>query len=68
MSDATAFMIASVLSDIKLNGGTPVNVAAKTGTTNYDEKTMIDYGMPGDAIRDSWVVGFSSKTVILLNH
>lgn len=64
MSDATAFMISSVLQDVSLTGGTPKNVACKTGTTNYDDKTMADNNMPGDAIRDSWVIGFSTKTAI----
>ena len=66
MSDATAFMISDVLQDVALTGGTPTNVAAKTGTTNYDSKYMEKYNMPGDAIRDSWVVGYSTKTVIAL--
>ena len=64
MSDATAFMISSVLQDVSLTGGTPRNVACKTGTTNYDEQTMINNHMPGDAIRDSWVIGYSTRTVI----
>ena len=64
MSDATAFMISSVLQDVGLTGGTPKNVACKTGTTNYDDKTMEDYNMPSDAIRDSWVVGYSTQTAI----
>ena len=64
MSDATAYMIASVLQDVALYDGTPHNVACKTGTTNYDSNTMENYGMPDDAIRDSWVIGFSTKTVI----
>ena len=64
MSDATAFMISSVLQDVALTGGTPKNVACKTGTTNFDENTMNRYNMPGDAIRDSWVIGYSTKTVI----
>ena len=64
MSDATAFMISSVLQDVALTGGTPTNVACKTGTTNFDENTMNNYNMPGDAIRDSWVIGYSTKTVI----
>ena len=66
MSDATAFMISDVLQDVALTGGTPTNVAAKTGTTNFDDKTMEANNMPGDAIRDSWVVGYSTKTVIAL--
>ena len=64
MSDATAFMISSVLQDVSITGGKPANVAAKTGTTNYDDNTVRAYGMPGDAIRDSWVVGYTTKTVI----
>lgn len=64
MSDATAFMISSILQDVALTGGTPKNVAAKTGTTNFDDATMEKYGLPGDAIRDSWVVGYTTKTVI----
>lgn len=64
MSDATAFMISSVLQDVSLTGGTPNNVACKTGTTNYDEATMTKNNLPGDAIRDSWVIGYSTKTVI----
>jgi len=64
MSDATAFMISSVLQDVALTGGTPKNVACKTGTTNYDSTIMDKYNLPGDAIRDSWVIGYSTKTVI----
>jgi penicillin-binding protein 1A len=64
MSDATAYMITSVLQGVALTGGTPSNVACKTGTTNFDENTMNKYNMPGDAIRDSWVIGYSTKTVI----
>ena len=64
MSDATAFMISSVLQNVALTGGTPYNVACKTGTTNFDDYTMDKYNMPGDAIRDSWVIGYSTKTTI----
>lgn len=64
MSDATAFMISSILQDVSITGGKPANVAAKTGTTNYDDVTMNNYHLPSDAIRDSWVVGYTTKTVI----
>ena len=64
MSDATAYMISSILQDVSLTGGTPYNVACKTGTTNYDDITMANYNMPDDAVRDSWVVGYSTKTAI----
>ena len=64
MSDATAYMISSVLQDVSMTGGKPHNIAAKTGTTNYDDATMRNNHMPSDAIRDSWVVGYTTKTVI----
>jgi len=64
MSETTAYMISSVLQDVALTGGTPKNVACKTGTTNYDDITMRNNKLPSDAIRDSWVVGYSTKTVI----
>ena len=64
MSDATAFMISSVLQDVAITGGKPNNVAAKTGTTNYDAATMAAHGLPDDAIRDSWVIGYTTKTII----
>ncbi|MBO5138964.1 MAG: transglycosylase domain-containing protein [Bacilli bacterium] len=66
MSEATAFMISSVLQDVALTGGSLKNVAAKTGTTNYDDKVVRSKGLPLDAIRDSWVVGYSTKTVIAM--
>ena len=65
MSDATAFMISSVLQDVSLLGGSNIeNVARKTGTTNYDSKTMEDKNLPWDAVRDSWIIGYSTKTVM----
>lgn len=66
MSEATAYMVTSVLQDVALNGGTPRNIAAKTGTTNYDAKTMSANGLPDDAIRDSWLVGYSTKTAVAM--
>ena len=64
MSDSTAYMISSVLQDVSLTGGSIPNVAAKTGTTNFDEEFKKSKGLPADAIRDSWVVGYTTKTVI----
>ena len=64
MSDATAFMITSILQNVSLYGSTIPNVAAKTGTTNYPAEVRSQYGMAEDAVRDSWVVGYTTKTVI----
>ena len=67
MSDSTAYMIASVLQDVQLNGnlgGNLPGIARKTGTTNYDDATVAKYGLAGDAIRDSWCIGFSTQTAM----
>lgn len=67
MSDSTAFMITSILQDVQLNGSIGGNIngiARKTGTTNYDDNTVRQHGLAADAIRDSWVIGYSSKTAM----
>ena len=64
MSEATAYMIASVLGDVTITGGDISNVSMKTGTTNFSEEIKASRGLPDDAIRDSWVIGFTPKTVI----
>lgn len=65
MSDSTAYMMTSVLDDVTLTGnGSLDRIALKTGTTNYDEATMERYHLADDAIGDSWVTGYTTKTVI----
>ena len=67
MEDSTAFMITSVLDDTSITGGGSMDrVAMKTGTTNFDEATRERLGMADDAIRDSWVIGYTTKTVIAM--
>ena len=67
MSDATAYMITSILDDVTITGGGDMpNVAMKTGTTNFDADTRERLGMSDDAIRDSWVVGYTTDTVIAM--
>lgn len=67
MEDSTAFMITSMLDDTSITGGGVMDrVAMKTGTTNFDEATRERLGMADDAIRDSWVVGYTTKTVIAM--
>ena len=64
MEDSTAYMITSMLDDTSITGGGAMDrVAMKTGTTNFDEATRERLGMADDAIRDSWVVGYTTKTV-----
>ena len=70
ISDSTAFMITDTLvtavqsglsSGAKLSG---YNIAAKTGTTNYDEETAKKLGLPSNAIPDSWLIGYDSEISI----
>ena len=70
MKDSTAYMIADMLVDTgqyalgrwaNINGKV---YAAKTGTTNYDEKTKSAFGLPGSAVNDLWTVGFNNEYAI----
>lgn len=70
MSDSTAFMITDSLKTAvnsglsaaaKING---VNVAAKTGTTNYNTSTLYTYGLPNSAVNDAWVIGYDPNICI----
>ena len=65
MSAATAYMITDMLVDTaenalgrysNINGAT---YAAKTGTSNYDEKTQKTLGLPDNAVNDLWVAGYN---------
>lgn len=65
MSEATAYMISSVLQDVvgssmKVKN---VNYAAKTGTSNYDDATIRKYGLAADAVNDGWTIAYDSETV-----
>ncbi|MBQ7137078.1 MAG: transglycosylase domain-containing protein [Bacilli bacterium] len=67
MSDSTAFMITDSLrsavtyglsNGARVNG---VNVAAKTGTTNYPEALLRNNGYPLDIVSDAWVIGYDPE-------
>lgn len=67
MEDSTAYMITSMLDDTSITGGGAMDrVAMKTGTTNFDENYRKQLGMADDAIRDSWVIGYTTKTTIAM--
>lgn len=70
MSEATAFMITDMLktavesglsSGAKVSG---VNLAAKTGTTNFDTATQEAHNLPGNAVNDAWIVGYDPDYAI----
>ena len=70
MKDSTAYIMNNILESAVtsgFNGGATVygsHVAAKTGTSNYDDATMRAKGMPADAVNDLWTVAYTSKYVI----
>ena len=70
MSDATAYMITDILKEVArtigANGTTSDQVAAKTGTTNYDSETRQTYGYPSSAAPDGWIVGFTPNMVVAI--
>ena len=70
MSEETAYIISDMLATTatqamgryySING---VRYSAKTGTTNYDEKTMQAKKMPSGAVNDLWTVGFNTEYAI----
>ena len=72
MSSATAFMITDCLKTAVTSGlsgagkVSGVNVAAKTGTTNYTAQIRYKYGLGDDALNDAWIIGYDPDTVISL--
>ncbi|MGM9923387.1 MAG: PBP1A family penicillin-binding protein [Bacillus sp. (in: firmicutes)] len=67
MKDYTAFMVTDMLKTAVQSGtGTQANVpgldvAGKTGTTNFDEADMRKYNIPESGVPDSWFVGYTTK-------
>ena len=67
MSEETAYMVNDMLVSTSkyalfqfgnVNG---YNYAAKTGTTNFDDKTKESKKLPQDAINDLWVIGMTDE-------
>ena len=67
MKDSTAYIMNNILEyavNYGFNGGARVygsHVAAKTGTSNYDEATLKKYKLPYYAINDLWTVAYTSQ-------
>lgn len=67
MKDSTAYIMNNILESavqVGFNGGAAVSgshVAAKTGTTNYDDATMQKYNLPSNAVNDLWTVAYTSQ-------
>ncbi|PGQ04601.1 penicillin-binding protein [Bacillus cereus] len=67
MKDSTAYMITDMLRTFVSSGlGTAANidsldVAGKTGTTNYSLEQIAQYNLPESATRDSWFAGYTPQ-------
>lgn len=67
MHDYTAYMVTDMLRSVVNSGtGTTANVpgldvAGKTGTTNFDDKTIAQFGYPTSATNDSWFAGYTPQ-------
>ena len=67
MSPETAYMVTDMLVDTgkdalgRYNNINGSEFAAKTGTTNFDEKTMEARNLPSNAVNDLWVAGYNSE-------
>ncbi|MGJ7920018.1 PBP1A family penicillin-binding protein [Neobacillus sp. LXY-4] len=69
MKDYTAFMITDMLKSVvrdsygtgRLAGVPGLQVAGKTGTTNYDDATARKFNIPDTAVPDAWFVGYTTN-------
>ncbi len=67
MKDFTAYMITDMLRTFVSSGlGTTANIgsldiAGKTGTTNYSLEQIVQYNLPESATRDSWFAGYTPQ-------
>ena len=70
MSDATAYMITDILREVPSHIGasyvTKDQLAAKTGTTNYDDETAKHWGYPSNATPDGWIVGYTNNMTLAI--
>lgn len=70
MSDYTAYMVTDMLRDVVSSkfgasgttaGIAGLDVAGKTGTTNYSSDDFSKWGLPESSVPDSWFSGYTSK-------
>ena len=72
MKESTAYLMNNVLEYAARHGfsggtsGYRGTVAAKTGTSNYDEATMRKHGLPSYAVNDLWTVAYTPQHSIAL--
>lgn len=72
MKDSTAYMVTDILRDVLTEStGTGrtahisgLDVAGKTGTTNYSSDTLKKHGMKGTDVPDTWFAGYTTNYTI----
>ncbi|AXH98894.1 PBP1A family penicillin-binding protein [Sporosarcina sp. PTS2304] len=71
MKDSTAYMITDVLREVLTSYGTAekaaisgMDVAGKTGTTNYSADTMREKNMKSHYVPDTWFTGYTTEYTI----
>ncbi|GLC86997.1 transglycosylase domain-containing protein [Lysinibacillus piscis] len=75
MSDSTAYMVTDMLRDVVSTkpdaSGTAASVAGldiagKTGTTNYSSDEFTKYNLPSTSVPDSWFAGYTTNYSIAI--
>ncbi len=75
MQDYTAYMVTDILRDVLSNkpgaSGSRASVpgldlAGKSGTTNYSAEDFAKYNLPDSAVPDSWFAGYSTNYSIAI--
>lgn len=67
MKESTAFFINSILHDVFKGGKYDLSdsyLMAKTGQTNYDEKTRKLHSIPEAATKDSWLIAYTKSLTV----
>lgn len=70
MSDYTAYMVTDILRDVVSNKRNAtasaaiisgLDIAGKTGTSNYTDEDFTKYNLPETSVPDSWFTGYSTN-------
>ena len=67
MSEETAFLINNILHDVlRYTKYDLANtyLSSKTGQSNYDYNTRINYNIPASATKDSWVIAYTKDLTV----
>ncbi|MFJ8067182.1 PBP1A family penicillin-binding protein [Psychrobacillus sp. NPDC096426] len=67
MKDSTAYMVTDVLRDVLTKGTAKtaavsgLDIAGKSGTSNYDANQMKEWDLPSSAFPDVWFAGYTTN-------